>query len=147
MPIRSIKALFVIVGVSELVCGGAFSIAPGQILRAVHAVAPNPLAYIQFPALLVFVYGTMFLRIATDPAARREQILYGIALKIVFCSLVFWYWFKGDLPTLWLPFASIDVVILFLFILSWRSLGGIGAESSSGDVLPNAATLAEPLSD
>jgi hypothetical protein len=80
------------------------------------------MAYVQFPALLIFIYGIMFFRIAANPVARREQILYGTALKIAFCSVVFWYWFTGDLPFFWIPFASIDVAIFFLFILSYKSL-------------------------
>jgi uncharacterized protein YdeI (YjbR/CyaY-like superfamily) len=65
----------------------------------------------------------MFLGAAADPLARRKQILYGIALKAVFCSTVF---FKGallkDVPgvltrpgqysqsTRWIKFASVREV-------------------------------------
>ncbi len=145
LPIKWIKVLFVVVGVSELLCGTAFSLAPAQILHAAGAVPPDPLAYIQFPALLIFVYGVMFLRIAADPFARREQILYGIALKAVFCSIVFWYWFTANLSSLWLPFAWIDVAIFFLFILAWKSLARLAIEPASEFAPSGAAPLADSV--
>jgi hypothetical protein len=64
----------------------------------------------------------MFFRIAADPVARREFIVYGMALKASYCGIVFWYAMNGGIPTLWIPFAYADLVFFVLFFLASRRL-------------------------
>ena len=64
----------------------------------------------------------MFVRIAQAPQQRTELILYGMLLKVAYCSVTFAYWFSSDIPWVWKPFAIIDLVTLGLFAWSWKVL-------------------------
>lgn len=122
MSLKLIKALFIISGVYDGLLGAAFLIAPAAIYRATGVPPPNHYGYVQFPALLLIIFGVMFFQIAADPAARQEQILYGMALKASYFGLVFWYQFSGGVPMLWIPFAWADFVGFILFWMAWKAL-------------------------
>ena len=121
MSTKWIKPLFVVAGVYDIVLGAASLVAPGPIFRAAGVTPPNHFGYVQFPALLVIIFGVMFLRIAADPAARREQILYGMGLKASYFGVVFWYQLNGSVPSLWIPWAWTDLAFFVLFYLAWRA--------------------------
>jgi hypothetical protein len=87
-----------------------------------HVTPPNHMGYVAFPALLVVIFGVMFLRIAADPAGRVELIHYGMGLKAAYCGVVFWYDIIGSVPSLWIPFAWADLLFFILFFFAWRSL-------------------------
>jgi hypothetical protein len=122
MPVKSIKLLFVISGIYDGVLGLAFLLFARGIYAAFGLIPPNHWGYIQFPALLLIVFAIMFFRIAGDPIARREQIIYGIGLKLSYVGVVFWYQLTGGVPALWVPWAWADLVFLTLFVLVWKSL-------------------------
>ena len=84
---------------------------------------PNHPAYVQFPALLLFIFAVMFFRIAADPVRNRELILYGIGLKIAYCGTAFWYQLAGGIPFMWIPWAWADLIFLALFLVAWNKLG------------------------
>ena len=69
----------------------------------------------------------MFVSIARDPVQKRELIVYGILLKVAYCSIAFWYWLSGGIPNLWKPFAVIDLVMGGLFVWTHRALGALSA--------------------
>jgi hypothetical protein len=86
---------------------------------------PNHMGYIHFPALLLIVFAILYWRIASDPIRFRDLMPYGIGLKISYCAVVFFHWFTGGIPSLWIVFAWIDLVFLALFIQAWRKTGNI----------------------
>jgi hypothetical protein len=112
----------VICGFYDGLLGAVFFFIPATVFRAASVTPPNHFGYVQFPALLLIIFGVMFLRIAADPIARREQILYGMALKVSYFGLVFWYAFHGGVPFLWMPWAWADLIFFVLFFLAWRTL-------------------------
>lgn len=130
MWMKWIKALFAICGVYDGALGAAFLVMPAAIYRISGVTPPNHFGYVQFPALLLVVFGAMFFMIAADPAVRREQILYGMALKASYFGLVFWYQLNGGVPMLWIPFAWADLVCFFLFWLAWKELGRTGLKEN-----------------
>jgi len=81
---------------------------------------PNHPGYVQFPALLLIIFGLLFLQIARDPAANRDLIVYGILLKIAYSGTVFWHHFTGGVPSMWIWWAWADVAFLVLFVVAWR---------------------------
>ncbi len=83
---------------------------------------PNHLGYLHFPALLLILFAIMYWRIASDPVRFRDFIPYGIGLKVSFSAVVFYHRLTDGIPTLWLPFAWIDVVFMILFILAWGKM-------------------------
>jgi len=123
MSEKMIKPFYVISGLYDGVLGLAFLLAPGAIFAMYAVEPPNHMAYVQFPALLLIVFGVMFFRIAMDPVKNRELILYGCALKVSYCSMVFFYMATTGVPAMWVPWAYADLVFLVLFVMTWRSLG------------------------
>jgi hypothetical protein len=78
---------------------------------------------VQFPALLLIVFGVMYARIAMDPVGRRELMVYGIGLKLAYTGVTFFHFFAGSMPSMWMPFAYADLVFLVLFVVAWRQTG------------------------
>jgi hypothetical protein len=115
-----IKVLFVIAGIYDALLGAAFLLFGSGIFRATGVTPPNHFGYIHFPALLLIIFGVMFFRIAADPVRNRELMLYGVALKASYSGVAFWYDVHGGIPSLWMPWAWVDLVFLALFLLAWR---------------------------
>jgi len=113
------RVLFVVAALYEGVLGLAFLIFPAWVFSLHHVEPPNHLAYVQFPALLLLVFAVMFFRIAADPVARRELILYGCGLKVSYCAMTFWYQMTRGIPSMWIPWAWADLLFLVLFVLAW----------------------------
>lgn len=120
-----LKPLFVVAGVYDGVLGLAFLAAGPRIYDAAGVTPPNHWAYVRFPALLLMLFGAMFLRIASDPVRRRELILYGVGLKVAYCGTVFWYQVREGIPFMWVPFAWADLVFLALFLVAFRVTAGV----------------------
>ena len=120
---RWVKVFFVIAGIYDGLLGGAFLLFPGRLFTFFDVTPPNHVGYVQFSALLLIIFGAMFFRIAVDPMRHRELILYGCALKVSYCGIVFWYELSAGIPSMWMPFAWADLAFLVLFGLIWRSLG------------------------
>ncbi len=64
----------------------------------------------------------MFLAVAKDPTANRNLIPYGILLKVSYCGVVFYHWFRTGIPAMWKPFAIFDLVFIALFIWTYVTL-------------------------
>jgi hypothetical protein len=120
---KMIKVFYVVAGLYDGILGIAFLFSPAAIYAMYAVEPPNHMAYVQFPALLLIIFAAMFFRIARDPVKNRDLILYGCALKVSYCSMVFWYQATSTIPAMWVPWAWADLVFLVLFIYTWRALG------------------------
>ena len=116
------KWLFSVAALYDGILGVAFIFFWPRVFQMFDVTPPNHAAYVQFPALLLIIFGLMFLRIARDPEANRGLIVYGILLKVAYSGLVFWYQLTGGVPSMWIPWAWIDVVFLVLFIAARRPM-------------------------
>jgi len=117
-----IAPLFWIAAAYDGVLGVAFLAAPWWVFTQFNVPPPNHVAYVQFPAALLIIFGLIFVRIARDPVANRGQIIYGILLKVAYCGLAFYYWFTTDIPWIWKPFALVDLVMGLLFVIAYFSV-------------------------
>ena len=120
---KTIKMFYVVAGLYDGVLGVAFLLFPAAIYAMYAVEPPNHMAYVQFPALILMIFAAMFFQIARDPVKNRELILYGCALKVAYCSMVFGYMATSGVPAMYVPFAYADLVFLGLFIVTYRSLG------------------------
>lgn len=125
---KPIPLLFAIAAIYDGILGLLFLVAPGPLFAQLEIEPPNHFGYVQFPALLLLMFGVMFAQIAKNPRRCRDLIPYGIWLKVSYCSLTFWYWMQTDIPWIWKPFAIIDATMLALFALAYRSTGEAAAE-------------------
>ena len=117
-----IKPLFVVSGLYDGILGILFLAIPYQLFSITNIAPPNHIGYIQFPALLLIIFGIMFLNISKDPVANRNLILYGILLKIAYCGVVFYNWIQINIPMMWVIFGFFDLIFLGLFIIARKAI-------------------------
>ena len=120
---KTMKMFYILAALYDLVLGVAFLFAPLAIFTMYGVEPPNHMAYVQFPGMLLIVFGVMFYQISTNPAKFRGLILYGCGLKVSYCSMVFYYMGTSGVPAMYVPFAWADLVFLALFIMTYKSLG------------------------
>ncbi len=117
-----IKAVFWASAVYDLVLGVVFLVAAEQVFEHYGVPLPNHAGYIQFPAIILVIFGVMFARIAMDPRRFRELMWYGVGLKAAYAGVVLYHQATGGVPSMWLPFAYIDVVFIVAFVWAWKSV-------------------------
>ena len=120
---KTTKMFYVLAGLYDGVIGLGFLLFPAAIYAMYAVEPPNHMAYVQFPALMLIIFGAMFFQISKNPAKNRGLILYGCALKVSYCSMVFGYMATSGVPAMYVPFAYADLVFLALFVVTYRSLG------------------------
>ena len=130
MNIKLIKTLFYVGALYDGFFGVMGILSPNLAFELFEVVPPNHVGYVQFPAILLLIFGAMFYRIATDPVANRDLIPYGIALKVGYSGMVFYYVLTSGIPGMWVPWAWIDLVFLALFVLSWRATGSSAQQAA-----------------
>lgn len=116
------KQLFLIAALYDALLGLIFFFGHEGVFAFFEVAPPNHPAYVKFPALLLVVFGIMFLQIATDPVRFRALIPYGIALKASYAGLAFWYQFTMGIPFMWVPWAWFDLAFLVAFAVAYRAL-------------------------
>ena len=107
--------------VYDIVLGVAFLFAAKTIFERFGVPLPNHAGYIQFPAIILILFGIMFARIAQEPVRLRELMWYGIGLKVAYAGTVFYHHLTTGIPSMWLPFAYVDLVFLVAFIAAWKA--------------------------
>lgn len=117
-----IRDLFVIAALYDGVLGLVFLFAGPAVFAWLDVTPPNHWGYIHFPAALLLVFAIMFAAVAVRPYANRNLIPYGILLKVSYSGLVFYHWAATDVPTMWKPFALLDVLFLVAFVWAYASL-------------------------
>ena len=116
---QMISILFSLSAVYDGVLGLAFLLAPSVIFQRFEVTPPNHFGYVQFPALLLLIFAWMYASVAYAPEKNSSLIPYGIALKVAYCSIVFYYWFAAEIPYVWKPFAIIDLCFIILFAIAF----------------------------
>jgi hypothetical protein len=123
MTARWIRPLFVVAALYDSILGITVALFALPVYHLFGVEPVNHLGYVQFPALMLLIFAALFFRIASDPAGNRHLIPYGIALKVAYSGLVFWYQLTGGVPSMWIPWAWIDLGFLVLFVVAWRQVG------------------------
>jgi hypothetical protein len=129
MSIRTMRWVFAIAAIYDGVLGLALLLWTRWVFTMFSVTPPNHMGYVQFPAFLLLVFAAMFIRVARDPIANRFLMLCGVALKVGYCSIVFYYALTSGVPVMWMPWAWADLLFLVLFLWSWNQAG----RASSGN--------------
>ena len=127
-----IASLFYLSAAYDGLLGLIFLLAPGQVFEYFHVPPPNHLGYVQFPAGLLLIFALMFWQIARNPRANRHLIIYGILLKVSYCSVTGYYWIQQSLPGMWQPFTICDALMAVAYIWAYSSLARSKEAVSSG---------------
>jgi hypothetical protein len=128
-----ISALFYFSALYDGLLGLAFLLAPLQIFDYFKVPPPNHLGYVQFAAMLLLIFALIFFQIAREPLKKKDLIIYGILLKISYCSVTTLYWLQGTLPEMWRPFTICDA---FMGILYAAALAKLSSSASDPHIDP-----------
>lgn len=123
------RTFFIVAAVYDLVLGAAFFLLYGPIWELLGLELPNNTAYIHLTAAFVVVQGVGYWIVAQHPNANRGIVQMGIAYKLAFAGLAFYYLAIGELlhPT-FLVFGILDVLFLVGF---WMFLSQARPESTA----------------
>lgn len=117
-----VKPLFQIAALYDLILGVVFFFAFKSIFTALNFPLPNHDGYIQFPALLIVVFGVASWFVAVAPARNRDIIKLGVLEKAAYAGVVLGHWAFGTIPWIWIPFAVLDVIFLALFLAALNAV-------------------------
>jgi hypothetical protein len=117
-----IRPLFVVAAIYDLLLGAIFLIAYPAVFGRFGVPLPNHPGYIQLPAALVAIFGLGFWFVARAPERNRDIIKLGVLFKLAYSGVVLGWWFRGQIPVMWVPFAWIDLAFLLTFIATLRAL-------------------------
>jgi len=114
-----ISPLFWLAAVYDGVLGVLFLAAPWWAFERFKVPPPNHMGYVQFPAALLIIFALMFIAVARAPAANRLLMVYGVLLKLSYCSIATYYWLSMNIPIIWKPFVWIDLGMGLLFVAAY----------------------------
>jgi len=117
-----IRILFVFVGIVEFVLGPLFIFFPGLVFELSKITPLKNLEYIQFPALLIMVFGLMMFSVARNPVKNVNLIPYICLFKVSYITVVFYNCFAKDLSSLWIGFSFFDIAYLIGFLIAYKQL-------------------------
>jgi hypothetical protein len=117
-----IGPLFYVAALYDALLGVIFLLAWRTVYERFGITPPNHPAYIQFAAALITTFGIGFWFVAMAPERNRDIIKLGVLLKLSYSTTVLAYWFQGRMPTMWVPFAWIDLAFLFAFLAALRAV-------------------------
>jgi len=122
MTANWIRPLFVVAGAYDFLLGVAFLLAFAPIYRYFGITLPNHPGYVQFGAAVVLIFGIGFWFVARAPRRNRDLITLGILLKLAYAGIVLAYFFRREIPNMWVPFAFADLLFMVAFIAALRAL-------------------------
>lgn len=126
-----VKVLFYVAALFDGALGVAFLFAAPAVFELVRLPPLDNYGYVHFAAALLIVFALMFLAVARNPVANRGLVVYGMLLKLSYCSLVFYHWSAGGISDIWKPFAFVDLAFLVLFAWAYVRLGEVARPSSA----------------
>lgn len=118
-PPKWIPLLFVFAAIYDGILGLLFLAAPHYVFDVFRVPPPSHAAYVQFPAALLLIFAWMFVNVARAPARNQSLVVYGILLKVAYCTVAGWYWITTVIPDFWKPFVVIDLVMGVLFACAY----------------------------
>jgi hypothetical protein len=109
---------FWISGIYDMVLGLGFFLFYKTIFSTFDIVLPESIAYIHLSAAFVFVQGIMYYLVSGNLQRNIDMVKAGVAYKIAYVGLCFYYWNIDALPHPMFGFFGIcDVGFLALFLL------------------------------
>ena len=121
MSLLMIRMIFGVAAAYDFLIGLVFLLAGKALFDASGIPHPNHWGYIQFGSLMLIIFGIMFFCVAKAPVSNRNLIPFGMLLKMSYVGMVAYYWITTGCPFLFKPFAVIDLLMLVLFAIAYRS--------------------------
>jgi hypothetical protein len=119
---KIISLLFYTAAFYNLLGGAIFVFAAPAIFELAKVAPPSHWGYVEYPAWILMIFGALAVQIAKKPELNRNLIPYGAAQKLAFAGVVIYYWITNQLPSVWYPFAIVDLLFLIGFLWAMNSL-------------------------
>src|SRR5262245_46941709 len=111
-----IRPFFLFAAAYDFILGVLFLVAYVPVYQRFGVTLPNHPGYVQFAAAVVAIFGIGFWYVSRAPERNRDIIKLGVLLKLAYSGVVLTWWFRGQMPGMWVPFAWIDLVFLVAFL-------------------------------
>jgi hypothetical protein len=122
MTPRWIRPLFIVAALYDILLGAAYFLVYPSLYAHFGIELPNHPGYVQLNALFVTIMGVGFWMVANAPARNRDLIALGSLFKVAYAGIVFVYWARGLMPSMWLIWAVCDTLFLVAFLAALRAL-------------------------
>jgi hypothetical protein len=122
MTPRWIRPLFIVAALYDILLGAAYFLLYPSLYARFGIELPNHPGYVQLNALFVAIMGVGFWMVANAPARNRDLIALGSLFKVAYAGIVFAYWARGLMPSMWLIWAVCDALFLVAFLAALRAL-------------------------
>lgn len=117
-----IRPLFVVAALYDVILGVVYFFGYEALYWQARVTLPNHPGYIQLNALFVTIAGVGFWFVSRAPERNRDLIKMGVLFKAAYAGVIFFYLYRGNMPTMWLPYAICDTLFLVAFLLALRAL-------------------------
>lgn len=122
MAPRWIRLLFIVAALYDVVLGAVYLFLYPSLYARFGVALPNHPGYVQLNALFVMIMGVGFAMVAKAPMRNRDMITLGALFKAAYAGIVFLYWARGMMPSMWLIWAFCDALFLVSFVVALRAL-------------------------
>lgn len=115
------KTCFWIVGVYDVLLGGAFALFFRDIYHALNIALPNHPGYVYVPALFLASGGIGEFLIARNPLRNVDLVVVRMLMKASFAGSVFYCFVRYGVPTIFLIISILSVIgiVKNLLFLNW----------------------------
>ena len=115
------KGYFWVVGVYDILLGGAFLFFYKAIYGFFNITLANHPGYVYLPAIFIVAGGVGEFLIARNPLRNADLVVVRLLMKLSFAVIVFYYFFKQGVPVIFVIIACLSTisVVKSLFFLSW----------------------------
>lgn len=119
--IKVFQGYFWVVGIYDVILGGAFLLFYKSIYGALGITLANHPGYVYLPSLFLISGGIGEFLIAKNPLRNVDLVVVRLLMKLSFVLVVFYYQFKTGIPLVFTIIAGLSVIGILknLAFLSW----------------------------
>ena len=112
------KGVFLVAAFYDFILGIIFFLFYKKIYQMFGIDLPETPAYLQLSAAFVFAQGLLYYYVYLNLHRNIDIVKVGVAYKIIYAGIAFYYWIKGGLPhSVFGWFGICDVIFIALFVL------------------------------
>ena len=120
---KSYRYLFLIAAYYDFILGSAFFIFMGFIFdNILNVSSPTYPVFFQAAAAFVFVMGIGFYFVYLNMYRNIDIVKVGIAFKLFYTGLAFYYVFVENMPWIFSVFGFLDIIFIVFFVYFLRAV-------------------------
>lgn len=129
---RFYKGMFMVAALYDFVLGVGFFFFYKGIYALLNIQLPDQPAYLHTAAAFVFAQGLLYYFVYLNLEKNVDIVKVGIAYKLVYTGVAFYYWALGQLPhPMFALFGFLDLIFVVLFALYLANYRFITGPSSA----------------